>query len=125
VHALSHIHAALVPGGLVIDTQPVSAQPPIEADAGDLGTLDMREWARTIATIGGGVERAIGDGLFALEEERRFVVTDGYDDGAQFVAEVREWAGTHIEDAFAARLVREPGWIRLHQEVRLRVLRAL
>jgi hypothetical protein len=125
VNALSRIHAALVPGGLVIDTQPVSAQPPIEADAGDLGPLDMREWARTIATIDSELDRAIGDGLFALEAERRFVVTDGYNDGAEFVAEVREWAGTHIEDAFAARLAKEPGRIRLHQEVRLRVLRAL
>jgi hypothetical protein len=125
VNALRQIHAALVPGGRVIDTQPVSAQPPIEAEAGDLGTLDMREWARTIATIDGQLERAIGDGLFALEEECRFVVTDSYDDGAEFVAEVREWAGTHIEDAFAQRLAQERGPVQLHQEVRLRVLRAL
>ena len=103
----------------------MSAQPPIEAEVGDLGTLDMREWARTIATIDGQLERAIGDGLFALEEECRFVVTDSYDDGAEFVAEVREWAGTHIEDAVAQRLAQERGPVQLHQEVRLRVLRSL
>jgi hypothetical protein len=74
-----------VTGGLVIDTQPLSAQPPIEADAGDLGMLDMREWARTIATIDGRLERAIGDGSFAPDAERRFVITDGDDDGAEFV----------------------------------------
>jgi hypothetical protein len=125
VNALSQIHASLVAGGLVVDTQPVSAQPPIEAQGGELGTLDMREWGRTIATIDGQLERAIGDGLFALDAERRFVVTDGYDDGADFVAEVREWAGTHIEDAFAERLAKERGPVQLHQEVRLRVLRAL
>jgi hypothetical protein len=125
VSALSQIHAVLVAGGLVIDTQPVSAQPPIEAQGGELGTLDMREWAGTIATIDGQLERAIDDGLFALDAERRFVVTDGYDDGAEFVAEVREWAGTHIEDAFAERLAKERGPVQLHQEVRLRVLRAL
>jgi hypothetical protein len=85
----------------------------------------LREWARTIATIDGELERAIGDGLFALEEERRFLVTDGYDDGAEFVAEVREWAGTHIEGAFAQRLAQERGPVQLHHEVRLRVLRAL
>ncbi len=85
----------------------------------------MREWAQTIETIDGRVEQVIGDGLFALEEERRFVVTDGYDDGAEFVAEVREWAGTHIEDACAQRLAQERGPVQLHQEVRLRVLRAL
>ncbi len=125
MNALSQIHAALVPGGLVIDTQPVSAQPPIEAEAAPLGRLDMRSWAQTIATIDGRVEQAIGDGVFQIEEERRFVVTDGYDDGAEFVAEVREWAGTHIEDAFAARLATERRPVQLRQEVRLRVLRAL
>jgi hypothetical protein len=124
VNALSQIHASLVAGGLVVDTQPVSAQPRIEAQGSDLGTLDMRDWARTIATIDGQLERAIGDGLFALDAERRFVVIDGYDDGAEFVAEVREWAGTHIEDAFAERLAKERGPVHLHQEVRLRVLRA-
>jgi hypothetical protein len=90
VNALSQIHAALVAGGLVVDTQ-----------------------------------RTIGDGLFALDAERRFVVIDGYDDGAEFVAEVREWAGTHIEAAFAERLAKGRGPVQLHQEVRLRVLRAL
>ncbi len=125
MHALRQIHAALVPGGRVVDTQPVSPQPPIEAEAGELGRLDMREWAQTIQTIDGRVEQVIGDGLFALEEERRFVVTDFYDDGAEFVAEVGEWAGTQIEDAFGARLATERRPVELHQEVRLRVLRAL
>jgi hypothetical protein len=125
VNALTRIHAALVPGGLVIDTQPVSARPPIETESAQVGTLDMREWAQTIETIDREFEQAIGDGLFALAAERRFVVTDGYDDGAEFVAETREWRGTHIDPGFAARLARERRPIRLHQDVRLRVLRAL
>jgi hypothetical protein len=41
------------------------------------------------------------------------------------VAEVREWAGAHIDGAFAERLAEERGPVQLHQEVRLRVLRAL
>lgn len=125
MNALSRIHAALVPGGLVIDTQPVSARPPIETESAQLGTLDMREWAQTIEEVDREFERAIGDGLFALDAERRFVVTDGYDDGAGFVAETREWRGTRIEPAFAARLARERRPIVLHQDVRLRVLRVL
>jgi hypothetical protein len=97
VNALTRIHAALVPGGLVIDTQPVSARPPIETESAQLGTLDMREWAQTIETIDREFAQAIGDRLFALAAERRFVVTDGYDDGEEFVAETREWRGTHID----------------------------
>jgi hypothetical protein len=125
VNALTRIHAALVCGGRLVDTQPVSARPPIETEVGALGTLDMREWAQTIETIDRRVEQAIGDGLFAVDEECRFVVSDSYDDGAEFVAEVREWAGTRIEQPFAERLATELRPVRLHQEVRLRVLRAL
>lgn len=125
MNALRKIHAALVPGGLVIDTQPVSACPLIEADAGELGTLDMREWARTIDVVDRLVEQTISGGRFAVEEQRRFVVTDAYDTGAEFVAEVREWAGTHIDDAFAERVAMERLPVRLHQEVRLGVLRTL
>jgi len=125
VNALRRIHAALVTGGLVIDTQPVSGLPPIEVEDGELGTLDMREWARTIAVIDDRVRQAMGEGLFALEHEHRFVVTDAYDDGAEFVAEVREWAGTRVDEELAERVTPVRTRVRLHQDVRLRVLRAL
>ena len=124
MHALRKIHRALVPGGLVLDSQPLSAHPPVESDNGMLGTLDMSEWAQTIATIDGLVEQAIDQGLFDLERESRYVVTDAYDDGAEFVAVTRDWAGTNVSDALAARVGRELGRVRLHQDVRLRVLRA-
>ena len=89
-----------------------------------LGTLDMSEWARTIATIDRRVEQTIDEGLFDLERESRYLITDEYADGAEFVAATRDWAGTNVSDALAARVGREPGRVRLHQDVRLRVLRA-
>jgi hypothetical protein len=124
VNALRKLHRALVPGGLVIDTQPLSAHPPIESVSGRLGTLDMSEWARTIATIDGRVAQAIDLGLFDLERESRYVVTDEYEDGAGFVTVTREWAGTHVSNALAARVSPEQGRVRLHQDVRMRLLRA-
>jgi hypothetical protein len=124
VNALRKIHRALVPGGLVIDTQPLSAHPPIESGSGMLGALDMSGWARTIATIDGLVEQTIGQGLFDLEHESRYVVTDDYDDGAEFVAVTRGWAGTNVSEALAARVGPEQGRVRLHQDARLRLLRA-
>jgi len=124
VHALCKIHRALVPGSLVLDSQPLSAHPPVESDNGMLGTLDMSEWAQTIATIDRLVEQTIDQGLFDLERESRYVVTDEYDDGAEFVAVTRDWAGTDVSDALAARVGREQARVRLHQDVRLRVLRA-
>jgi hypothetical protein len=124
VNALNKIHEALVPGGLVIDTQPVSREPPVDSHAGPLGALDMREWAQTIATIDRRVEQTIRDGLFGLEDERRFVVTDEYDDGAELVVETSEWAGTRLDAAFAELLRSQSRPVRLHQQIRLRLLRA-
>jgi hypothetical protein len=124
VNALQKIQDALVQGGLVIDTQPVSAEPPVESQAGPLGALDMREWAQTIATIDRRVEQTIRDGLFDLEAEHRFVVTDEYDDGAELVVETSEWAGTRLDDTFAELVRSQPRPVRLHQQIRLRLLRA-
>ena len=123
MNALRKIHRALVPGSLVVDTQPVSAHPPVESENGTLGTLDMSEWARTIETIDRVVEQTVAGGLFELELERRFVVTDDYADGAELVAVTRDWAGTYVDDAFAELVGGERGRIRLHQDIRLRLLR--
>jgi hypothetical protein len=123
VNALRAIHAALVPGGLVIDTQPVSAHPPIESGAGVLGTLDMREWAEVIDETDRRTNETLADGLFAIEHESRFTVSDEYDDGEECLSEVRNWKGTRIDPAVERRVAAERGRIRLPQEIRLRLLR--
>ena len=63
MHALRRIHAALLPGGLVVDSQPVSPEPPVEAADGGLGWLDMREWRETIDAVDERTAEAIGVGL--------------------------------------------------------------
>jgi hypothetical protein len=125
VNALRTIHAALVPGGLVIDTQPLSAQPPVAADTGELGTLDMRDWARTIEEIDGRIEATIRQGLLALLEERSFVVTDSFADGPEMLATVRAWQGTRIPPVLEAQVASQRGPVHVHQDIRLRLLRAL
>jgi hypothetical protein len=83
VNALRRIHAALVPGGLVVDTQPVSARPSVEAFGVELGTLDMDEWRGTIDAVDRLVAETIDDGFFALQAESELVVTDAFDDGPE------------------------------------------
>jgi hypothetical protein len=124
VNALRTLHAALVPGGLIVDTQPVSTHPPVEADSGVLGTLDMREWGRTIEDIDGRFDSTFRDGLFALQEERSFVVTDSFDDGEELLATVRAWRGTRIPPLLEERVARQQRPVHVHQDIRLRLLRA-
>jgi hypothetical protein len=123
VNALRAIHAALVPGGLVIDTQPVSAHPPIESGAGVLGRLDMREWAEVIDETDRRTDEALAEGLFVIEHESRLTVADEYDDGEECLSYVRNWVGTRIDLAVERRVAAERGRIRLPQEIRLRLLR--
>ena len=125
MNALSRIHAVLVPGGLVLDTQPISARPPVRAAGRGLGTLDMRAWGTTIDAVDRLVAATMDDGLFALDAEHRFVVTDTFDDGREFVEVVSGWQGTRISPALARRAAVSPPPISVDQEVRLRMLRAL
>jgi hypothetical protein len=125
VNALRRIHAALVPGGLVVDTQPVSPHPPVEAGGERLGTLDMREWAGTIAAIDELTATTFDEGLFSIEDERWFVVSDTFDSGAEFLGIVPEWRGTEVSDELRGRAAAADGPLAVHQDIRLRLLRAL
>jgi hypothetical protein len=125
VNALRRIHAALVRDGLLVDTQPVSARPPVQAGRRRLGTLDMREWRKTIAAVDGLVARAVDDGLYVIEDEQRFLVTDTWESGPELVETVSGWRGTRISRTLAERAVGARPPVCVHQEVRLRLLRAI
>ena len=125
MNALRRIHAALVPSGLLIDTQPVSPHPPIRQDNTPLGTLDMRDWSATIAAIDRETARTVDEGLYRLEHEHTLTVTDTYDDGPDLLGEVREWAGTRIPSPVAHALSAVFTPVSLDQEIRLRIYRTL
>jgi hypothetical protein len=122
VHALRNIHAALAPGGILIDTQPVSARSPVAADGVPLGTLDMRAWHDTIQAVDELIAETIGAGLYELRHESRFVVTDTYDDGPECLEIVGGWQGTRVPDGVSTRLAATTSPVTVQQEVRLRLL---
>jgi hypothetical protein len=125
VNALRAIHAVLTPGGLVVDTQPVSSDPVVEADARELGRLDMREWGRSIELIDERFEVAYEEQLFEVREERIFVVTELFGDAAEALTMIRNWDGTRIPAALEQRIAHSRGPVQVHQDIRLRLLRAL
>jgi len=124
VHALHKIHSALVPDAILVDTQPVSARPPVGADGVSLGTLDMREWLDTIHAVDKLVAETIAGGLYELEHESRFVVTDTFDTGRECVEAVSDWRGTRVPRALSQRLMVVRSSVVVEQQVRLRLLRA-
>jgi hypothetical protein len=123
VNALREIHAVLLPGGLLVDTQPISPDPPVKSAGTELGTLDMREWRATIDAVDEQLERVLADGLYVLEAERSLMVADTFDDGAELVESVAGWQGTRISHRLARAATAAAPPLTVHQEVRLRRLR--
>jgi hypothetical protein len=124
VHALQQIRAALEVGGVVIDTQPVSPDPPVAADGHPLGRADMRDWLRTIEAVDALVAHSVDAGFYSIEREQRFIVTDGWDSGAECAEMIAGWQGTRLPSALRKRIVAASPPLTVDQEVRLRVLRA-
>lgn len=122
VDALERLHAALADGGAVVDTQPISAWPPIVGARGRIAELDMSEWARTIGQVDAEIRKAIERGLFEVVAERQIVVPDRYDDVADLVEYTSEWAGTSVSPELRALATTERGRVELLQDVRVRVL---
>jgi hypothetical protein len=123
VHALRNIHAVLAPDGILVDTQPVSARPPVASNGGDLGTLDMRDWLEMIHAVDELVAETIAAGLYELEHESWFVVTDTYDNGPECLDIVSGWLGTGVPAEVTQQLAASPLPVTVQQEVRLRLLR--
>jgi hypothetical protein len=123
VNVLRRLRAALAPGALLIDTQPVSPLPPVETNTQYLGALDRRAWARTIRSVDSQVARAIDEELFELIDTTHFDVTDEFGNGRQLVKATQRWHGTSAPQALVTRLARETRPVQLRQAVRLRVLR--
>jgi hypothetical protein len=123
VHALRNIHAALAPDGILVDTQPVSASLPVAADGVERGSLDMRDWLDTIHAVDERFAETIADGLYGLQHESRFIVTDSYDSGRECLEIVSGWRGTRIPSEMTQRLAAATSTVTVEQQVRLRLLR--
>jgi hypothetical protein len=125
VNALRNIHGALVPGGLLFDMQPVGGRVPVEAAGERVGSLDMREWARTVAAVARLVDGSVADGMFSAVGERRYDVRETFDDGAELVETVSTWDGTKISHRLAAVVRHAAPPFVIVEPVRLRLLRAV
>jgi len=124
VHALHNIHATLVPGAVIVDTQPVSARPQVASGGVSFGSLDMRAWLDTIQAIDERVAETVRIGLYELQHESRFVVTDTFDDGPECAGIVNGWRGTRVPDSVASQLGATTSQVTVQQEIRLRLFRS-
>ena len=122
VDALKRIYAALVPGGVLVDTQPVSLRLPVALDGEPVGELEDDEWLETVAAVDREVEMTLAGGLFELRHEELYTVVHEFGSGRECLDVVGGWAGTSVPEQVAARLASGETRTTVDQGTRLRLL---
>jgi hypothetical protein len=124
VDALTRIHAALVPGGVLVDTQPVSLRLPVTLGGEPIGDLEDDEWLETVAAVDVEIEKAVVAGLFEPKHEERYRVVHRFGSGSECLDEVSSWGGTTVPADIAAHLAEGVGTATVEHDVRLRLFDA-
>ena len=123
--ALRRVHEALVPEGILLDLMPFAARIPVETPSERLGSLDAREFARTVRQVEAALADVERDGLFALEREVRFDVLEHFESAGTLLETVGAWQGTRIPAEVRAQIERHEPPFRVREQLVLRRLRAL
>ena len=76
---------------MLVDTQPVGAQPSVAANGTKLATLDLREWLETIKAVDDRVAETLAAGLYDTQHERRFTVVDTFDEAPACLETMSSW----------------------------------
>jgi hypothetical protein len=84
----------------------------------------MRAWLDTIQAVDELVAETIRIGLYELQHESRFVVTDTFDDGPECMEIVDGWRGTRVPDSVSTQLAATTSQVTVQQEIRRRLLRS-
>ena len=114
----------LVPGGALVDLQPIPPSPSLHAGGRVLGTVDQsRVWER-FARADPGVETAVREGLYTLETELELDVIERFDSKENLIATINERDDWHMTRQLAARLEAADPPIDGHDRLRLRRYRA-
>jgi len=122
VNALHNIHAALVPGGSLIDIHPVPPAEQVEAGGRVLGRIDEDEFFEIVRAS----EQALQScGVFELETAVERDVVERFDTVDEFFEIVGEREGTRIPARLARRVRAASPPIDLRERVVFRRFRAL
>lgn len=123
MHVLRLLHASLAQHGLLLDTQPVGAEPAVSGSGRRLGCLDLRRWVEMVASVDAQVEVALAAGLFRLEQEENFLVHDEFDEPRELLETVSSWRGTVVPEGLAQRVRAASPPFLVEQQVRMRLFR--
>jgi hypothetical protein len=114
----------LVPGGALVDLQPVPPSPTLHAGGEKLGNVDQSQVWERFARADPGVEAAVGEGLFGLDAELEFDVIERFESKETLISTINARDDWHMTGQLAARLEAANPPIDGHDRMRLRKYRA-
>jgi hypothetical protein len=123
VHALRNIHRMLVPGGVLLDLQPIPPSPTIHAGGELLGRLDQSEVWDRFGMTEPGVEEVVREGLVGLETQLEFDVIERFESKQTLIETIVERDDWGVTDQLAALLESANPPIDARDHVRLRKFR--
>ena len=124
MHALRNIHRMLVPGGALLDLQPIPPSPTLHAGGRALGTVDQSQVWERFGKAEEGVEAALREGLFRFETDVEFDVIERFESKETLIATINGRDDWHMTGQLAARLEAADPPIDGHDRMRLRLYRA-
>ena len=104
MHALRLLHRSLVAGGVLLDLQPALADSLVLAGGEPAGRLDERGFQRDLVATAEGLDVALSEGLFVLEDEVWLDIVHRFEEGAELVAEVSGWRGVRVPPELVRRV---------------------
>jgi hypothetical protein len=125
VDALTRLHTALVPGGVVVDTTPISLRLPVFRDGERVGELEDEEWLESVAAVDDEIEKTVAAGLFDLTHKERYGIVHEFGSGDECLEVVGSWGGTTVPASVTARLEGASARTTVEHDVRLRLFRRL
>ena len=125
MHALRLLHPSLVPGGLLMDLQPASADSIVLSGGRPAGWLDEREFQRDLAATSEGLAQALSEGLFVVEDEVWFDIVHRFEASTLLVSEVSGWRGVRVPPDLPPRLEAGQPPFEVVEACTLRRMRAL
>lgn len=124
MNVLRDTHAALVPGGSLLDFHPV--YPPwahVEARGRVLGELREPQWPELVRATEAGMHEAVELGLFRALAERTCEIAQHYEDGDELMAAYED--DIDMADELRKRVLRTRGPVRVVQKLVFRLYRAV
>jgi hypothetical protein len=114
----------LVPGGALLDLQPIPPGPSLHAGGELLGRLARARSGRNFGKTEAGVGAAVREGLFELEAELELDVIERFASKATLIATIVERDDWHMSEELAAGLASAEPPVDGRDHVRLRMFRA-